>query len=209
MDKFERKNFLVVISAPSGGGKTTICKALLDYWEDLDYSISYTTRKPRKDEINGESYFFVSNSKFYDMINRGDLLEYAKVHNNYYGTSLSFINNRFSQKHNVVMDVDVQGAMEIVRKNIDCVTIFLMPPSLSILKQRLFERGSDTKEEIELRLSNAIREMQSIHKYQYLVVNDNLERTITQVNSIIIAERNKVLRYINEPEQKIMEEIDG
>lgn len=195
MKKYERRNFLIVISAPSGGGKTTICRAILNRMDDVDYSISYTTRKPRADEVNGESYFFVSEEEFRCKLREGDFLEHAIVHNNYYGTSRSFVLEKFSGKRNVIMDIDVQGAVNVVDSGIDCVTIFLLPPDEQTLRSRLEKRNSDPQDVIELRLANAVNEIKCIDKYDYLVINDNLEQAINEVQSIIVAEGNRAIRY--------------
>jgi guanylate kinase len=195
---YHKDNFLIVVSAPSGGGKTTICKAILERMRTIDYSISFTTRKPRHTETNGVDYFFVSEEKFQKLIEAGDFLEYAQVHGNWYGTSHSFIKHRFAQKSHVIMDIDVQGAESIIRSGIDCVTIFLLPPNLQTLENRLRKRNTDSEEMIKIRLDNAKKEIEKIPEYQYLVINDRLDEAIEDVQNIIRAEENSTKRYKNQ-----------
>ncbi len=195
MKRFNRNSFLIILSAPSGGGKTTICRAILDSMPEVHYSISYTTRTPRSGEVNGESYFFISEEEFRNKISENDFLEYARVHGNLYGTSRSYILERFAKGYNVIMDIDVQGAESIFQSCIDCITIFLLPPSMEVLRSRLVERGLDDNKTIDVRLNNAEKEIEMIPKYQYLVINDDLQCAINEVKSIIMAEQNKSLRY--------------
>ena len=192
-----KERFLIVLSAPSGGGKTTICRAILERMSSVDYSISYTTRKPRYNEKDGVDYFFVGQDKFNELIISGDLLEYAKVHDNWYGTSRSFIQERFSAGKHVIMDIDVQGAESIIKNRFKCVTIFLLPPNLCTLEQRLKARKTDSDDVIKLRLKNAACEIKKIPDYNYLVINDRLETAINEVQEIIRAEENNTMRYVS------------
>ncbi|MBW6516229.1 MAG: guanylate kinase [Candidatus Cloacimonetes bacterium] len=192
---YPKKNFLIVVSAPSGGGKSTICRAILDIMPNVDYSISYTTRQPRINEITGKDYFFVSEKRFEELIGENDFLEYALVHKNWYGTSRSFILDKFAINKHVIMDIDPQGARSIVASGIDVVTIFLLPPDIETLEERLRKRDTDTEETIKLRLENARNELDSIEEYDYLVINDDLEVAIEDVRKIIEAEENRVTRY--------------
>jgi len=184
-----------VLSAPSGGGKTTIRKAILARMPGVAYSVSYTTRSPRANEVDGKDYFFVSEDRFEQLIKENDFLEYARVHSNWYGTSRSFILDRFAHNYHVIMDIDPQGAETIVKSNIEVVTIFLLPPDMKTLEKRLRERGTDSEETISLRLKNARQELKSLREYDYLVINDNLEVAIEEVKRIIEAEENRVTRY--------------
>jgi len=184
-----------VLSAPSGGGKTTIRKAVLARMPGVAYSVSYTTRSPRANEVDGKDYFFVSEDRFEQLIKENDFLEYARVHSNWYGTSRSFILDRFAHNYHVIMDIDPQGAETIVKSNIEVVTIFLLPPDMKTLEKRLRERGTDSEETISLRLKNARQELKSLREYDYLVINDNLEVAIEEVKRIIEAEENRVTRY--------------
>lgn len=193
--KFLKNNFLIVISAPSGGGKTTINREILERNENIVYSISYTTRKPRGEEKNGVDYFFVDEKKFKEMIENNEFLEYANVHGNWYGTSIEFIKSQLNKNKHVIMDIDVQGAEEISQSSIEKILIFLLPPTNSILEKRLRERGTDSPDEIEKRLNNASGEIDKVDDYDYLVINDNLEKAVNDVESIIRAEENSEKRY--------------
>lgn len=194
-NQYCKRCFLIVLSAPSGGGKSTICKEVLDRLENVEYSISYTTRPRREGEVDGKDYFFVSEKQFQALLNHGDFLEYAKVHNNWYATSKSQVLERIERHRHTIMDIDVQGAQSIVQGGIDAVTIFLIPPDLKTLEERLRKRGTDTDEVIELRLRNAKNEMERLEDYQYLVINDDLEKAVNEVICIIKAEENRVTRY--------------
>lgn len=193
--EFKKKNFLIVISAPSGGGKSTICRAILERMPSVDYSISYTTRKPRSNEVDGKDYFFVSAEQFKELIGENDFLEYAMVHNNWYGTSRSFILDKFAAKRHVIMDIDPQGAKSILENGVDVVTIFLLPPDMKTLEERLRKRKTDSEEVIALRLKNARYELATLNEYRYLVINDDLEIAVKEVQTIIEAEENRVKRY--------------
>ena len=192
---YPKKNFLIVISAPSGGGKSTICKAILERMSSVDYSISYTTRQPRNNEVDGHSYFFITEERFQELIAQKDLLEYAQVHKNWYGTSRSFILDKFAARKHVIMDIDPQGARSIVASGIDVVTIFLLPPDIDTLEKRLRMRNTDSEETIVLRLQNARLELENLTEYDYLVINDDLDLAIETVQKIIEAEENRVSRY--------------
>ncbi len=192
---FTKDNFLIVLAAPSGGGKSTICRAILERTDNILYSVSYTTRKPRFNEINGQDYNFVSEEVFQKHIANNDFIEYAKVHNNWYGTSKSYILDCFDKKKHVIMDIDVQGTQSILNSKIDVVTIFLLPPDTKTLEKRLRDRNTDSDEVIRLRLSNAGEEVKMIDSYQYLVINDDLETAINDVLNIINAEENRAHRY--------------
>ena len=188
-------HFLIILSAPSGGGKSTILNEVLKVAEDIDYSVSYTTRKPRGTEQNGIHYHFVSEAEFQKRISEGDFLEYANVFGNWYGTSKSFIRNRLAVKHHVILDIDVQGASLISSTDIPYVKIFILPPSMEVLHQRLVLRATDSEEEIAKRLQTAKKEVAFIPQYDYLVINDKLEIAVQDVLAIIRAEENRVCRY--------------
>ena len=188
-------HFLIILSAPSGGGKSTILNEVLKVAEDIDYSVSYTTRHPRGTEQNGIHYHFVTEKKKKKRIREGDFLEYAKVFGNWYGTSKSFIRNRLAVKHHVILDIDVQGASLISSTDIPYVKIFILPPSMEVLHQRLVLRATDSEEEIAKRLQTAKKEVAFIPQYDYLVINDKLEIAVQDVLAIIRAEENRVSRY--------------
>ena len=189
-----KKGFLLVISGPSGVGKGTVLHDLMNTQKNLVYSVSVTTRKSRPGEIEGVSYFFKSHDEFEKMIEEDKFLEYAKVHDNYYGTPKDFVEEKINEGKIVILEIDVQGALN-VKENIDNgVYIFLAPPSLSELKNRIVNRGTETESDINLRMNNARKELSYIKNYDYLVVNDHLNSAINLVNEIINAEKHKVFR---------------
>lgn len=189
-----KKGFLLVISGPSGVGKGTVLHDLMNTQKNLVYSVSVTTRKQRPGEIEGVSYFFKTHEEFEKMIEKDKFLEYAKVHDNYYGTPKEFVEEKINEGKIVILEIDVQGALN-VKKNIDNgVYIFLAPPSLSELKNRIVNRGTETESDINLRMSNAKKELSYIKNYDYLVVNDHLNSAINLVNEIINAEKHRVIR---------------
>jgi len=197
-------HFLIILSAPSGGGKSTILTEILKVADNIDYSVSYTTRSPRGTEQNGIHYHFVNEEEFQQRIAEGDFLEYAKVFGNWYGTSKSFIKKCLSVKRHVIMDIDVQGASFISATDIPYVKIFILPPSMEVLKQRLILRATDSEEEIAKRLQIAQEEVAYIPQYQYLVINDNLEIAVQDILAIIRAEENRVCRYKHPAEDFII-----
>lgn len=176
---------LFVISAPSGAGKTTLCRALIDRFPELRYSVSHTTRPPRNGEQDGRDYHFIPAAEFKKKIETGSWAEWAEVHDHYYGTSADFIDAQISAGHPVLLDIDVQGARQIRKRYPDSVTIFVMPPSLDSLRQRLTLRGTDTEQTIEKRMLAAEVEMKSSRDYQYVIVNDRLPETVQRLVAIV------------------------
>lgn len=172
---------LFVISAPSGTGKTTLVKKVLKRFRDLSYSVSHTTRSPRKNEEEGLDYFFISPLKFQKKIDQDHLLEWAKVHDNFYGTSKKFVNERLGNGQSLILDIDVQGAKQVMASSLDPVTIFILPPSFEVLSQRLEKRGTDSKEVIARRLGNAKKEMENKKLYQYTIINDELDEAAKEL----------------------------
>ena len=193
----KRKGFLVTIAAPSGGGKSSICSEILRLNPDIRYSVSWTTRPLRGKEKNGIDYIFTDISTFQKKIEEGFFLEYALVHGNYYGTSKSFVDDCLFEEKIVIFDIDVQGVELIKNKGYDVVTIFILPPNQEVLRQRLMNRGTDSLDVIKQRLENAKKEIDYIQNYDYLVINDDLNRAIELVNSILIGEKNRINRYIS------------
>ncbi|MDD2331107.1 MAG: guanylate kinase [Candidatus Cloacimonetes bacterium] len=189
--------FLIILSAPSGGGKSTILNEVLREQAGIDYSVSYTTRSPRGIEQDGVHYHFVSESEFLSRRERGDFLESALVFGKWYGTSISYIKSRLALGNHVIMDIDVQGAALVSSTDIPYVKIFIIPPSMEVLRQRLVLRQTDSENEIEKRLRIARDEILRITEYAYLVINDDLATAVEDVLAIIRAEENKSIRYKN------------
>jgi len=202
----ERRGILVVVSSPSGGGKTTVIYEVLKKVDNLEYSISATSRPPRPGEKHGNNYFFVSEAEFRRMIEDEKFYEWAWVHEHLYGTPKKPIIEKLSQGRDVIMDVDVQGALNIKRFFPESVHIFILPPSMNELEKRLSSRKQDTREEIDKRLENAIEEMSYAEKYDYLILNDTVVRAAAEIEIIITAERLRTTRqrisYDNEPKLK-------
>ena len=187
-------NLAVVLSGPSGGGKTSVCRALLSSRTDVMFSVSATSRSPRLGEVDGADYRFVSRSGFEDMKNQGELLEWAEVHGDLYGTPCSSIDRSRETGKTLLLDIDVQGARQ-VRQNLDsAVLIFLLPPSVDALLSRLRGRGSEDASAVRRRMSSALSELEAVGEFHYVVVNDELDSTVTAVESILIAERASVGR---------------
>ncbi len=185
---------LLVLSGPSGAGKGTICQMLCDIRKDLAYSVSATTRPPRKGEVDGDDYFFVSVERFKEMIANDELLEYAEIYGNYYGTPRSYVMSILDQGRDVVLEIDPQGALQVKASFPDAVFVFIVPPSLDELTKRIYKRGTDSEEVIKRRLSAATSELAYASKYDYIVVNDEAEKATNKVSNIIDAERNRVVR---------------
>lgn len=176
---------LFIVSAPSGAGKTTLCEAVRRYFNNVIYSISYTTRAMRNGERHGEDYFFISREEFELGIRRNRWAEWANVHGNYYGTSARWITGNLEQGKHILLDIDVQGMRQLVRQFPEAVTIFIAPPSMDELRRRLAHRGSDDDQTIELRMTNALAEMEQQDRYRHVVLNDDLGQARQQLISII------------------------
>jgi len=183
------KPLVYIISAPSGSGKSTLVNKLLKQVPDLDFSISYTTRAPRGSEQNGKQYHFVSREEFEQMIRAGEFLEHANVFGNYYGTARRFLQEAEQRGHDLLLDIDVQGAELIEAKLPDAVSIFVLPPDRQTLEWRLRKRSEDAEEVIQRRLVTATREIANYDKYNYILINDKLEESIESLRAIVLAER--------------------
>jgi len=176
---------LFIISAPSGAGKSTLCRIVRERFPDLLYSISYTTRPPRKGEQNGVDYHFITKAEFERRISRGLWAEWAEVHGHYYGTSAELIDRGLREKRNFLLDIDVQGTRRILKRYPEAITVFIMPPSLEILRARLEKRGTDSPEAIALRLKNAQQEMAQRDFYRHVIINDRLADAVAELIGII------------------------
>jgi guanylate kinase len=190
----ERRGILYIISAPSGAGKTTLCKQIVASVSGLWHSVSFTTRKPRPGEEHGREYFFIEEKLFHDMVARNEFLEYAHVYSNWYGTPRKPLMNKMEQGIDVLLEIDVQGALQVKKKFGDAVYIFILPPSIDILRARLQGRGSDSQEEIVRRLQKVKEEVWCFREYYYIVRNDDLTQSIRELQSIFVAERLKTKR---------------
>jgi guanylate kinase len=183
------KPLVYIISAPSGSGKSTLVKELLNSVSDLEFSISYTTRAPRGSEENGKQYYFVSRSEFEKMIRDGEFLEHAEVFGNYYGTARRFLREAEHKGHDLLLDIDVQGAAQIQQELPDATSIFILPPNRKTLEERLRKRSEDCEEVIQRRLITASHEIQNYSRYNYILINNLLEESIENLRAIVQSER--------------------
>jgi len=190
----KRRGTLFVVSAPSGAGKTTLCREIRLRLPDLSYSVSVTTRPPRPGEIDGADFRFVGEPEFREMLARGELAEWATVHGNLYGTRARALEDALATGRDVLLDIDTQGATQLRARYADAVLIFILAPSIKELEQRLRERRSDADAEIERRLVRAREEIALWRRYDYLIVNRDVKEAMEQLESIILAERCRVAR---------------
>ena len=196
---------LFVVSSPSGGGKGTLIQRVLGRLQNLSYSVSYTTRKPRNGEVHGREYFFVSREEFSQMVEKNDFLEWATVHSHLYGTSRSQVAHDVSLGRDIVLEVDVQGAASIRNLMHDAVSVFILPPSLEVLRKRLIARGTDSEEELGVRLRNAPEELKAYKTFDDVIINDDVEQAAAKLMAIIEAERLRLSRQ----EEKIRGVVDS
>ncbi len=185
----KRKGIIFIISSPSGGGKTTICRELLKQLPELGYSISMTSRSPRLGEKEGKDYFFISKEEFDEKISKGEFVEWAQVHGYHYGTPRPFLEEVLRSDRDIILDIDVQGALQIKKEYKTSCLIFLLPPSLETLASRLRKRKTDDKKEIEKRLGKAQEEITFLKEYDYAIVNQELSQAVEEAKAIITAER--------------------
>ena len=207
--KAREKGNLIVISGPSGAGKGTVIKSLMDINRNIWLSISMTSRDIRSNDIPNETYFFVSREEFEARIEKGVFLEYAQYNGNYYGTPKDKIVEKLNQGIDVILEIEIQGALKVKELVPDAIFIFILPPSMNELKKRLVGRGTDSKEKILDRFTTAYREINEVTKYNYVVVNDEVDNAVLKVNSILLAERCRVDRieevYLNNMEEEVHE----
>lgn len=189
-----KRGFLVVLSGPSGVGKNTLLNEVLPLVPDLLYSVSATTREPRANEVHGQHYYFVSEAEFDRMQRAGELLEWAEFVGRKYGTPRKYIERSLAAGNTVIMDIDIQGAKQIREAMPEAVFVFLLPPSFEELNRRIHDRGLDSKQAIERRLLSAQDELRAVVDYDYVIINDDLQRAAAQLQAIIVAERCRVAR---------------
>lgn len=197
MKEEKKKGLLLVMSGPSGVGKGTICKYLTTVFPMLRLSISATTRSPRKGEIDGVHYYFIEKKAFEDGIKADQFLEYEPVFENYYGTPKEYVEKQRLSGYDILLEIDVKGAMQVKEKADDAVLIFIVPPSVGELKKRFISRGTESDDQIALRLSKAKEEIAFAEKYDYVVVNDDLEAACETVKGIISAEHHRIDQMSN------------
>lgn len=202
-----RKGKLFVVSGPSGAGKGTIIKNIMSGRSDVHLSVSFTTRSPRNGEVHGKNYFFTDKETFEKMIEAGDFLEYAKVYDNYYGTPKSHVLESIQNEENVILEIDIQGALQIKSNYKDAVFVFILPPSMKELKNRIINRGSETDESLKKRFRAAFEEISYLEKYNYFIINDVLDESTNYLNSIIDAEKCRVMEDIKDIINSYEEEL--
>lgn len=192
---------VLVLSAPSGAGKSTLCQALAERRSDVRLSVSCTTRAPRGSEVDGRDYFFLTEAEFAERRERGEFLEWARVHGHFYGTPRATIDAHLEHGHDVVMNIDTQGALAVKRAMPDCVTVFISPPSWPVLEERLRRRNLDDEATIQRRLAGARQEWAQAPRYDYLVINDDRDDAVTDLAAILRAEKRRVSRLATEMAQ--------
>jgi guanylate kinase len=180
---------LIIVSAPSGAGKTSLVKGMLTTTRGIDLSVSYTTRPPRAGEINGRDYHFVSRETFTEMASRGDFLESAEIYGNLYGTSQSWIQSKMDAGRDILLEIDWQGAEQVRQIFSRCVSIFILPPSIRTLEDRLRGRGKDSPEVIARRMQSARDEISHVAEFDYVIINDILDEAVQQLKAVVLAER--------------------
>jgi guanylate kinase len=183
---------VIVISAPSGAGKTTLCKELIKKKPNLKFSISCTTRPPRPGEKNGVDYSFITKTTFFEMVRRKKFAEWARVHDQYYGTPKDFIEINLKRGKDVLLDIDVQGGVKILKLYPKAVRVFVMTPSFGVLEKRLRKRKKDSESVIQKRLKNARRELSYMPRYDYLIINDDLKAAVSRLENVVVAEHMKL-----------------
>jgi len=212
MIKEKGKGLLIVISGPSGTGKGTICSRVVNEMENIKISISATSRCKRENEVNGKDYYFITKEEFEEKIKNNEFLEYAVVHSNqYYGTPKAKIEEDLNNGTSVILEIDIQGALKVKDIISEAIFIFIMPPSMKVLKQRLINRNTESLDKVMERFKTAYKELNEFKKYNYVVVNDDLDEAVEKVKSIIVSEKCRVDRiediYLDTIEEEIHEEL--
>jgi len=212
MIKEKGKGLLIVISGPSGTGKGTICSRVVNEMENIKISISATSRCKRENEVNGKDYYFITKEEFEEKIKNNEFLEYAIVHSNqYYGTPKAKIEEDLNNGTSVILEIDIQGALKVKDIISEAIFIFIMPPSMKVLKQRLINRNTESLDKVMERFKTAYKELNEFKKYNYVVVNDDLDEAVEKVKSIIVSEKCRVDRiediYLDTIEEEIHEEL--
>lgn len=188
---------LIIISSPSGGGKGTLIREILQTVPGIGYSVSFTTREMREGEEDGRDYFFVSHEKFAELISDHEFLEYAEVHGNLYGTSIKQVKSEINLGNDIILEIDVQGAKSVLQLMPTAISIFILPPSYGILARRLTERATEKQDQLDLRLRNSRGEVAQYENFEYVVVNGELEKAVSDLRHIILAERQKRTRQMD------------
>lgn len=196
---------LFIVCSPSGAGKTTLCRKLMERFAELRFSVSHTTRPRRPQEVDGRDYHFIDADAFERMAGSGEFVEWALVHGNRYGTSHAELRAALCEGRMILLDVDYQGAAQIRAQYPNATAVFILPPSLAVLRERLRQRGTETPESLELRFRNALREIEAYPQFDYLVVNDELERAVEALCGIVLAERARRTRRAEAAERLLAE----
>ena len=204
----QKKGILIVVSGFSGAGKGTLMKALLNKYDNYALSISATTRNPREGEVNGREYFFKTTEEFEKMIAQDELIEYAKYVNNYYGTPRAYVEEQLASGKDVILEIEIQGALKVKEKFPNTLLLFVTPPTAAILRDRLVGRGTETMDVIESRMRRAAEEAEGMEAYDYLIINDDLDTCVREMHNIISGEHNRSFRNA-EFMCQIKEELKG
>ena len=203
-----KKGILIVVSGFSGAGKGTLMKEIMKQYDNYALSISATTRKPREGEVDGREYFFRTVDEFEKMIAQDEMIEYAKYVDNYYGTPRAYVERKLEEGKDVILEIEIQGALKVKEKFPDTLLMFVTPPSVEILRNRLIGRGTETMDVIEDRMRRAVEESEGMENYDYLVINDDLQECVEEMHRIIQGERKRTFRNIEFIEQ-IKRELKG